>query len=183
MCHFIWSCTLSLSTLWRHHSIAISRRMWWPERSESISGDSDHADVRESSSQDLMCDWENERLFFSGFWFFLFDTLFVLMFFSSLPFKADFKYDGLRCQIHRNGEGKIFIFSRNLENLTPLYPDVVSLFSPSSSFPSSSSSSLSPSSFILDSEIVAFDYSTNIILPFQVWLIFSLTLSHSPIFW
>lgn len=91
--------------------------------------------------------------------------------FENVPFTCEFKYDGFRGQIHHynlrdlNGNGLIVpkteIFSRNLENMTESYPDVVK-------FVEEKIRSETIESFILDCEIVAFDSKTNKIQPFQV---------------
>ncbi len=39
-------------------------------------------------------------------------------------FTAEWKYDGERAQIHLTEEGKVFVFSRNLENTTEKFPDI-----------------------------------------------------------
>ena len=39
-------------------------------------------------------------------------------------FAVEYKLDGERAQIHKDGE-KIIIFSRSLENITSYYPDIV----------------------------------------------------------
>jgi len=73
---------------------------------------------------------------------------------------CEFKYDGERAQIHYFDDGKIQIYSRNLENHTPKYPDIIDRL------PRAINSGVK--SFILDCEAVAFDPKTNKILTFQV---------------
>lgn len=85
----------------------------------------------------------------------------VLDRFEQVKFTCEYKYDGFRGQIHfdREAEKKVMIYSRNLENMTGTYPDVVEFVE----------RSVSPlvSNFILDSELVAYDHVNNRILPFQ----------------
>jgi len=86
--------------------------------------------------------------------------------FENVPFTCEYKYDGFRGQIHhyicnKNGYSKTEIFSRNLENMTESYPDVVK-------FVDEKIKSDKIESFILDCEIVAFDSKTDKIQPFQV---------------
>lgn len=50
----------------------------------------------------------------------------VLDRFEGLPFTCEFKYDGERAQIHRLADGRIEIFSRNSENMSAKYPDLIS---------------------------------------------------------
>ncbi len=38
----------------------------------------------------------------------------------------EIKYDGMRTQIHKDGE-KVWLFTRRLENVTPMFPDIVQL--------------------------------------------------------
>lgn len=80
--------------------------------------------------------------------------------FEDKKFTCEFKYDGLRGQLHyKNGD--VQLFSRNLENMTQIYPDVLKLLK----------EKIDPTkvtSFIADSEIVAYDVQNNRILPFQV---------------
>ncbi len=48
----------------------------------------------------------------------------ILNRFEGKQLTCEFKYDGLRGQVHYN-EGNIEIFSRNLENLTAAYVDII----------------------------------------------------------
>ncbi len=71
------------------------------------------------------------------------------------------KLDGLRCQIHllekaNEAGNRVEIFSRNMESLTAMFPDIVQ-----------AAKSLAASSFIIDSEVVGFDLDTGEYLPFQ----------------
>lgn len=80
--------------------------------------------------------------------------------FEEKKFTCEYKYDGLRGQLHFF-DGQIKIFSRNLEDMTSNYPDIIKLLK-------DNIDTNSISNFIADSEIVAFDQKTNRILPFQV---------------
>ena len=71
---------------------------------------------------------------------------------------AEYKYDGERAMIHKTSEGKIRIFSRNAEDSTDKFFDVADIVK----------DNVKGDTFILDSEIVAFDVEKKIILPFQV---------------
>ena len=37
---------------------------------------------------------------------------------------AQYKYDGFRTQIHKDGQ-QVFIFSRNLENMSHMFPEII----------------------------------------------------------
>lgn len=74
---------------------------------------------------------------------------------AGFKFTAEYKYDGERAQLHRKGNGDIFIFSRNAENHTPKYPEIVEV----------AREFLPQTSYILDCEVVAVQGSK--ILPFQ----------------
>ncbi|KAI9262152.1 ATP-dependent DNA ligase [Phascolomyces articulosus] len=84
----------------------------------------------------------------------------VLDRFEGHPFTCEFKYDGERAQIHKLPDGSIKIYSRNSEDMSVRYPDVVEKLK----------KWIKPttSSFILDCEAVAWDCEKKCILPFQV---------------
>ncbi|KAL7737441.1 hypothetical protein ACLKA6_007584 [Drosophila palustris] len=85
----------------------------------------------------------------------------VLERFSGMHITCEWKYDGERAQIHLNDVGEMSIFSRNSENNTEKYPDLIAR----------SKSILKTDhvkSYIIDSEIVAWDVERMQILPFQV---------------
>lgn len=84
----------------------------------------------------------------------------VLKKFGEHKFTCEFKYDGERAQIHLSESGKSYIFSRNQEDTSGKYPDVLreirDYVKPDTK------------SFILDCECVAWDTQENQILPFQI---------------
>ncbi len=69
---------------------------------------------------------------------------------------AEFKYDGERVQVHRQG-GSFVLFSRRLERITDQYPDAVDLLR----------AGLRPTTAILEAEIVAIDPEAGELRPFQ----------------
>jgi len=71
-------------------------------------------------------------------------------------FASEYKLDGERVQIHRQGE-KIILYSRSLENITNYYPDIVENIG----------KSLKANEVILEAEIVAINDDTGEFLPFQ----------------
>jgi len=73
-----------------------------------------------------------------------------------LEFASEYKLDGERVQIHRQGE-KIILYSRSLENITNYYPDIVENIG----------KSLKANEVILEAEIVAINDDTGEFLPFQ----------------
>jgi DNA ligase-1 len=85
--------------------------------------------------------------------------------FADTPFTCEYKYDGFRGQIHYNKK-KTQIFSRNLEDMTETYPDVVEFIN---NFikESAEKNNKQLNSFILDCEMVAYDKKNDKILPFQ----------------
>jgi DNA ligase 1 len=72
------------------------------------------------------------------------------------PAAFEYKYDGFMIQIHKNGD-KIQLFTRNQENVTRQFPDVVAKVR----------KSVMTDNVILDSEIVGIDPKTNKWLAFQ----------------
>ncbi|KAL9924277.1 DNA ligase 1 isoform X2 [Glossina fuscipes] len=84
----------------------------------------------------------------------------VLERFDGLAITCEWKYDGERAQIHSEEDGSVSIFSRNQENNTTKYPDIIGRIK----------EFVKPevSSFVIDSEIVAWDVENKMILPFQV---------------
>ena len=83
----------------------------------------------------------------------------VLDRFSEQEFTCEYKYDGERAQIHCLEDGTFRIYSRNSENHTGKYPDLIEAL-PGVCLPGTGS-------FIFDSEVVAWDRDTGEILPFQ----------------
>jgi len=79
---------------------------------------------------------------------------------GSSEFACEWKYDGERCQIHRLADGSFKLFSRNQENHTEKYPEVIKRL------PSHINEDVGE--FVADSEIVAWDLVKMSILPFQV---------------
>ena len=71
--------------------------------------------------------------------------------FEDNRFTCEYKYDGLRGQVHYM-DGDVQLFSRNLENMTEQYPDVVELIK--------QGVGEGVRNYIFDSEIVAFDPNT-----------------------
>lgn len=75
---------------------------------------------------------------------------------TGTPSYFDYKYDGLRTQIH-NDYGNVKIFSRNLDDITEQFPDIIKYVK----------ENFSHTSFVLDSETVGYNYVLNEFLPFQ----------------
>ncbi|XP_025067816.1 DNA ligase 1 isoform X3 [Alligator sinensis] len=84
----------------------------------------------------------------------------VLKRFEEAAFTCEYKYDGERAQIHILENGDVYIYSRNQENNTSKYPDIVSRI------PKVKKDSVQ--SCILDTEAVAWDPEKKQIQPFQV---------------
>lgn len=86
--------------------------------------------------------------------------------FEGKKFTCEYKYDGLRGQVHffcdeKTRQPKIELFSRNLEDMTEMYQDLVApieLWAEKNQL----------SSFIIDAEIMAYDAKSDKILPFQI---------------
>ena len=69
----------------------------------------------------------------------------------------EYKYDGERVQIHRDGNGDVHAFSRRLERIAHQYPEIIDAFARSDL----------PKNTILEGKIVAFDFKADHLLPFQ----------------
>lgn len=77
-------------------------------------------------------------------------------------FTCEYKYDGERAQLHLSEDNKIHIYSRNSENMTERYPDLIPVVD------ALREKNPSIKTLILDCECVAWDNASNKILPFQV---------------
>ncbi|XP_015114979.1 DNA ligase 1 [Diachasma alloeum] len=84
----------------------------------------------------------------------------VLTRFEGHKFTCEWKYDGERAQIHVDESGVVSIYSRNQENNTSKYPDIIGRLK--------SAVKKSVKSCILDCEAVAWDREKKQILPFQI---------------
>ncbi|XP_021917859.1 DNA ligase 1 isoform X2 [Zootermopsis nevadensis] len=84
----------------------------------------------------------------------------VLHRFENLKFTCEWKYDGERAQIHLAEGGTISIYSRNQEDNTSKYPDIIGRLC--------KTLGENVTSCILDCEAVAWDKEKQQILPFQV---------------
>ncbi|RUS21673.1 DNA ligase [Endogone sp. FLAS-F59071] len=80
--------------------------------------------------------------------------------FEGHTFTCEYKYDGERAQIHLLEDGRMMIYSRNSENMSNKYPDIMEKIG----------TWIKPSttSFVIDCEAVAWDREKRNILPFQV---------------
>ncbi|CAD7935270.1 unnamed protein product [Amoebophrya sp. A120] len=82
---------------------------------------------------------------------------------AGTKFTAEFKYDGERAQVHvyktKSGKIEYRIYSRNSENMTQKYPDVLEIVK--------ANMTENVTSLIVDAEIVAYEPATKTIQPFQ----------------
>jgi DNA ligase 1 len=69
---------------------------------------------------------------------------------------AQYKYDGLRAQIHKDGE-QVTIFSRNLEDQSHMFPELIE----------GTRKQIQAESVILDAEALAYNATSEEFLPFQ----------------
>ncbi|KAJ7225530.1 hypothetical protein GGX14DRAFT_639426 [Mycena pura] len=83
----------------------------------------------------------------------------VLDRFENKRFTCEYKYDGERAQVHRLEDGTVGVFSRNSEDMSKKYPDLVE------QLPNCIKESTK--SFVLDAEAVAIDRTTGKLMPFQ----------------
>ncbi|PVV03698.1 hypothetical protein BB560_001819 [Smittium megazygosporum] len=84
----------------------------------------------------------------------------VLNRFKEIEFTCEYKYDGERIQIHKCEDGKVVSFSRNSENSTEKFYDILEKFE--------KFTNEGVSTFVIDAEVVAWDTQSQNILPFQV---------------
>jgi DNA ligase-1 len=84
----------------------------------------------------------------------------ILERFAGSLFTIEFKYDGERAQIHLLSDGSVKIYSRNSEDNTGKYPDLVTDTLPAVKDERTVSA-------IIDTEVVAYDPESKKILPFQ----------------
>ncbi|MEM1619814.1 MAG: ATP-dependent DNA ligase [Fervidicoccaceae archaeon] len=70
---------------------------------------------------------------------------------------VELKYDGERAQIHKSSDGSVILFSRRMENITGMFPDVVEAVR----------EALVCKEAIVEGEIVAVDPETGDMRPFQ----------------
>ncbi|KZT40074.1 DNA ligase I [Sistotremastrum suecicum HHB10207 ss-3] len=83
----------------------------------------------------------------------------VLDRFEGKRFTSEYKYDGERAQVHKTDDGVFSVFSRNSEDMSKKYPDLVEQL-PRCLKPNTTS-------FVLDAEAVAVDPTSGKMLPFQ----------------
>ncbi|EIW72109.1 hypothetical protein TREMEDRAFT_25666 [Tremella mesenterica DSM 1558] len=83
----------------------------------------------------------------------------VLDRFEGKEFTCEYKYDGERAQVHLLEDGTIAVFSRNSENMSAKYPDLVE------QLPRCIKEGVK--SFVIDAEAVAYDLEQKKLLPFQ----------------
>jgi len=86
----------------------------------------------------------------------------VLKRLNGLRFTCEYKYDGERAQVHMTPGGETKVFSRSLLNTSEKFPEVP-LYVQEACNPK-----LSVSSFVLDTEVVAWNNETKQFVPFQV---------------
>ncbi|KAH9081636.1 ATP-dependent DNA ligase [Lactarius deliciosus] len=83
----------------------------------------------------------------------------VLDRFEDKRFTCEYKYDGERAQVHKLADGTVGVFSRNSEDMSKKYPDLVE------QLPHSIKENTE--TFVLDAEAVAIDRATGKLMPFQ----------------
>ncbi|KZT50475.1 DNA ligase I [Calocera cornea HHB12733] len=99
----------------------------------------------------------------------------VLDRFEGKQFTCEYKYDGERAQVHRSEDGSVKIFSRNSEDMSAKYPDIIEqlpkvsciMYIPLGLCHGNQCIQADTSSFVLDAEAVAVERDTGKLLPFQ----------------
>lgn len=100
----------------------------------------------------------------------------VLQRLTGARFTCEYKYDGERAQVHMDSEGKTKVFSRSLLDTSEKYPEVSAYVKEAYIAASEKSKSDSEAekgesvleSFVLDTEVVAFNRETKQFVPFQI---------------
>lgn len=85
----------------------------------------------------------------------------VLKRLNGLRFTCEFKYDGERAQVHMKSDGTTSVFSRSLLETTPKFPEVPL-------YVKEACADSGVESFVLDTEVVAYNRETQQFVPFQV---------------
>ena len=85
----------------------------------------------------------------------------VLKRLNGLRFTCEFKYDGERAQVHMTSDGKTSVFSRSLLDTSEKFPEVPL-------YVKEACAESGVKSFVLDTEVVAFNRETGQFVPFQV---------------
>eukprot|EP01082_Thalassiosira_pseudonana_P010882 g9575.t1 g9575 contig4:47945-51550(-) len=85
----------------------------------------------------------------------------VLKRLNGARFTCEYKYDGERAQVHMTPDGKTKVFSRSLLNTSEKFPEVPL-------YVQEACKETSVTSFVLDTEVVAFNRVTQQFVPFQV---------------
>ena len=85
----------------------------------------------------------------------------VLKRLNGLRFTCEFKYDGERAQVHMSSDGTTKVFSRSLLNTTEKFPEVPL-------YVKEACAKSGVESFVLDTEVVAYNRETQQFVPFQV---------------
>jgi len=85
----------------------------------------------------------------------------VLKRLNGMRFTCEYKYDGERAQVHMRPDGVTTVFSRSLLETSEKYPEVPL-------YVKESCQESKVSSFVLDTEVVAYNRETNQFVPFQV---------------
>ncbi|KAH8997281.1 DNA ligase I [Lactarius akahatsu] len=100
----------------------------------------------------------------------------VLDRFEDKRFTCEYKYDGERAQVHKLADGTVGVFSRNSEDMSKKYPDLVEQLPHVGSWLFHEGGFLSlnntvhqknTETFVLDAEAVAIDRATGKLMPFQ----------------
>ncbi|THH01791.1 hypothetical protein EW026_g963 [Hermanssonia centrifuga] len=83
----------------------------------------------------------------------------VLDRFENKRFTCEYKYDGERAQVHKLEDGTVGVFSRNSEDMSKKYPDLMD------QLPNCMKDTAK--SFVIDAEAVAIDRTNGKLMPFQ----------------